>query len=208
MPAFKFPTQYSFTWLLLILTLMTPLCSADTSPAQIMSRAMLSMMDTMGDLAHQYKRRDNWNYGNSWNRYGSHPPSTITTYPGDYYPGQPPLPYEAAPYYQNQTQSEVDGIWIGRNGEIVLVMYGYFRIYADAETYHDGRYRIDDDLLLMQDPETGKSQQYQFALDSGRMIMRDRYGNYLLFKQLPIPVPPYALIPQNEPTKQPEADSE
>ncbi|MET0053893.1 MAG: hypothetical protein ABW108_03705, partial [Candidatus Thiodiazotropha sp. 6PLUC10] len=64
------------------------------------------------------------------------------------------------------------------------------------------------DLLLMQDPESGLTQKYQFVLESGRMIMRDKHGNYLLFKQLPIPVPPYALIPQTEPVQQPETDSE
>ncbi len=207
MPAFKLPTHHYSIWLLIVLSVVIPLCSADTSPARIMSRAMLSMMDTMGNLAHQYKRGDDWSY-NNWNRSRSYRPPTIPAYPEGYYSEQRPPLYDPEPYYQDPMQSEVDGIWLGRGGEIVLVMYGYFRIYADAETYQDGRYHIDGDLLLMQDPESGLTQKYQFVLESGRMIMRDKHGNYLLFKQLPIPVPPYALIPQTEPVQQPETDSE
>lgn len=184
--------------LILMISLATPFCHAANSPAQIMSRAMLSMMDTMGDLAHQYKRGDNWSRNSEWAKPGYYPPAGITGYPGGYYPRQQPIPYAAPPYYQNQDTAEVDGIWLGQSGEIVLVMYGYFRIYADADTYRDGRYRIDGDWLLMHDPETGVTQEYQYALDSGRMIMRNKNGTLLLFKQLPIPIPPYALIPETD----------
>jgi hypothetical protein len=85
-------------------------------------------------------------------------------------------------------------------------MYGYFRVYADTETYRDGRYQIDRDLLTMVDPANGTSQTYQYALDSGRMIMRNRAGQILLFKQLPIPVPPQTLIPGPEPKIAPPSD--
>ena len=167
---------------------------------------MLAMMNTMGDLAHQFKQGDNWHYGNGplpyngWQGFNSYPPWGLSGYPGYYYPGgtggQPAYPYGAAPYYNTITPAEVDGIWIGQAGEIVLVMYGHFRIYADAEIYRDGRYRIDGQRLLMHDPRSGATQAYQYALDSGRMIMRGEDGTVLLFKQLPIPIPPYLLVPE------------
>ena len=173
---------------------------------------MLAMMDTMGDLAHQFKKGDNWNYGSgslpydSWQGFNSYPPRALSGYPGGYYPGTipgpPAYPYGATPYYSTKTPSEVDGIWIGQGGEIVLVMYGYFRIYADAEIYRDGRYRIDGQRLLMHDPESGITLEYQYALDSGRMIMRGENGTLLLFKQLPIPIPPYMLLPKTDSTYQ------
>ena len=107
------------------------------------------------------------------------------------------------PHYTTQPRSEVDGIWIGQGGEIVLVMYGYFRVYADTETYRDGRYQIEGDLLHMHDLSNGMSQTYQYALDSGRMIMRNREGVLLLFKQLPIPIPPQTLYqaPNHKPNR-------
>jgi hypothetical protein len=112
------------------------------------------------------------------------------------------------PYYGDRPRSEVDGIWIGQGGEIVLVMYGYFRVYADAETYRDGRYEIDQDLLHMYNLANGNSQTYQYALDSGRMIMRNRQGQILLFKQLPIPVPVQSLLPRPEPQTEPPSEAD
>ncbi|MEJ2621286.1 MAG: hypothetical protein P8163_13780 [Candidatus Thiodiazotropha sp.] len=185
--------------LVLLLSAVIPQTYAGNSASQIMSSAMLAMMDTMGDLAHRYKRGDNW-YNDSdrvnpypYPYYG--PPAYANAYP----PAQPSGSYALPPYYRNLPRSEVDGIWIGQGGEIVLVMYGYFRVYADAETYRDGRYEIDQDLLRLYDLANGASQTYQYALDSGRMIMRNRQGQILLFKQLPIPIPLQSLLPKPEP---------
>ncbi|ODB83470.1 hypothetical protein A3193_11185 [Candidatus Thiodiazotropha endoloripes] len=205
--------QSAMGWLrksLICLMLLLPLglsqSHAANSASQIMSSAMLAMMDTMGDLAHRYKRGDNW-YNDSYRinpnpyPYGSPP-----TYPEYYPPAQPSGPYPMPPHYTTQPRSEVDGIWIGQGGEIVLVMYGYFRVYADTETYRDGRYQIEGDLLHMHDLSNGMSQTYQYALDSGRMIMRNREGVLLLFKQLPIPIPPQTLIPSPQPQTEPLSD--
>jgi hypothetical protein len=93
-----------------------------------------------------------------------------------------------------KSKSVLDGIWVGRGGEIVLVMYGHFRIYANADVYRDGRYRIVGNKLYMLDPETDRVQRYDYALDNGQMIMRSDSGEFLYFKQLPIPIPPYNLI--------------
>ncbi|MET0067963.1 MAG: hypothetical protein ABW076_16585 [Candidatus Thiodiazotropha sp.] len=209
-----------------------------TSPSEIMSRAMLSMMDAMGNLAFQFKKDDGWDFSRGtqpfnsgispfmyqpWNMPGTssympgglsgYPggfmpgtvpgmtpglsPGTMSGLPGSYLPGQSMLPSSPASQYRYETASELDGIWVGRSGEIVLVMYGYFRIYASAETYRDGRYRIEEDRILMHDPESGVTQTYQFRLDEGRMIMRGESGNILLFKKLPIPIPAYMLLPES-----------
>ncbi|MCG7926511.1 MAG: hypothetical protein JAY67_13370 [Candidatus Thiodiazotropha taylori] len=193
---------------MLLLPLSIPQSHAANSASSIMSSAMLAMMDTMGDLAHSYKRGDNWyndRYRINPNPYSYWAPPT---YPEYYPPSQPSGPYPMPPHYTSQPRSEVDGIWIGQGGEIVLVMYGYFRVYADTETYRDGRYQIDGDLLHMHDLTNGSSQTYQYALDSGRMIMRNREGVLLLFKQLPIPIPPQNLIPPAQPRTEPPSDTQ
>ncbi|MCG8019791.1 MAG: hypothetical protein JAZ20_05180 [Candidatus Thiodiazotropha weberae] len=198
----------SLIWLILLLPMGLSQSHAGSSAASIMSSAMLTMMDTMGDLAHRYKRGDDWHSDNY--RVNPNPYSywASPTYPEYYPPTQPPGPYPMPPHYTTEPRSEVDGIWIGQGGEIVLVMYGYFRVYADTETYRDGRYQIDGDLLHMHDLENGMSQTYQYALDSGRMIMRNREGVLLLFKQLPIPIPPQTLIPPPQPQIEPPSDTD
>jgi hypothetical protein len=183
-----------------------------------MSKAMIAMMDTMGELAHRFKGDTDWdfNIGSSpyggWNeRNGSPWGGSGWRYPGYGSPLQgPPYTYsmpgfDSRPDYgfgiptppaTNQTghKSILDGIWIGRGGEIVLVMYGHFRIYANSQVYRDGRYRIVGNKLYMLDPQTELVQAYDYKLEEGKMIMRSASGTLLYFKQLPIPIPPYTLI--------------
>ena len=73
-------------------------------------------------------------------------------------------------------------------------MYGYFRIYANADTYRDGRYEVRGNQLAMIDPASGKGRTYDFALSEGRLVLSDKDGNLLLFRQLPIPVPPFSVF--------------
>ncbi|MCU7815751.1 MAG: hypothetical protein KZQ81_11210 [Candidatus Thiodiazotropha sp. (ex Rostrolucina anterorostrata)] len=215
---------YPMIWLIPLLFFTLSSSFAATSPSRIMSKAMIAMMDTMGDLAQQFKGDGNWGFGsnaspsNSWNGFNSTPwgvpgsPYPMSPIPGMGLPGQYPYlppgaggfpmqgsnPFSSAPIHPAVPKSIVDGIWIGQAGEIVLVMYGHFRIYASAEVYRDGRYRIQGNKLIMFDPETETTLEYDYALDSGRMIMRSESGTLLLFKQLPIPIPPYLLTPSDK----------
>jgi hypothetical protein len=192
--------------------------SAET-PSNIMSRAMLAMMDVMGNLANQYKSKGNWSLGSGYSPYGlsglnSSPWSLYGApgglYPGTGWPGGMPLqspapglgvsPWQgfnplSSPYNQQlPARSAVDGIWLGQGGELVLVMYGHFRIYASAEVYRDGLFEISGDRLVMVDPESENRMLFEYRLDEGRMILRSQSGDVMLFKQLPIPIPPQTIF--------------
>jgi hypothetical protein len=211
---------FIFRLALISLLLSIPSLLPAASPSHIMSQAMLAMMDTMGDLAHRFKGNGNWSLGNSYSPYSSL--NGLSGYPLNYYampgngfpgtglpyglplqsptpgfgglPGQSGVPL-ASPFNQPQPNlSPVDGIWVGRGGEIVLVMYGHFRIYASAEVYQDGRFEISNDRLVMYDPESERRMVFNYYLEDGRMILRSESGTTLLFKQLPIPIPPYNLF--------------
>ncbi|MES9994243.1 MAG: hypothetical protein ABW098_20020 [Candidatus Thiodiazotropha sp.] len=210
---------HPWIWLITLLYIMPSASFATTSPSTIMSRAMIAMMDTMGDLAHRFKGETDWDFdfntspssswygrgGSPWGSPGWHyphyPPSLLGDNPYTYsmpgfdggpgYGSAPLSPYAASPATH---KSVVDGIWVGRGGEIVLVMYGHFRIYASSKRYRDGRYRIVGNKLFMLDPETNLVQAYDYHLEEGKMVMRSESGTLLYFKQLPIPIPPYTLI--------------
>ena len=184
--------------------------------SSIMSQAMLSMMDAMGKMAQDYSRNRDLSpsyYGqpsSGWQ--GMISPWNMYSLPGTGIPGQQQIqglvgqaPAVAQQSFQGMTnslqpipnlspQSSLDGIWQGQSGELVLVMYGHFRIYANADNYRDGRYEVLDDHIIMHDPQTGAKRAYEFALSEGRLVLRDREGDLLLFRQLPIPIPPYSLI--------------
>jgi hypothetical protein len=216
MHRFRRITVHQWIWLIPLLFVALPASQAARSPANIMSKAMIAMMDTMGELAHRFKGETDWDFdissspSGSWYGWNGSPwGNPGWGYPGYRSPQQGLYPYSytapgfdglpmqgLAPRPQPPTSSRsiLDGIWIGRGGEIVLVMYGHFRIYANAEVYRDGRYRIAGNKLYMLDPETDLVQAYDYALDEGRMIMRSESGEFLYFKQLPIPIPPYNLI--------------
>lgn len=184
--------------------------ASGSAAATMMSQAMLTMMDIMGNLAQQYSSNRRWN--NSYVPFETMGGAPMAMYamPGGI-PGQQQiqtltegardgLPAITNPgqamggMFPAPNQSPLDGIWQGQAGEIVLVMYGHFRIYADSDHYRDGRYEINDNLLVMHDPQTGNSRSYEYAFSEGRMALRDKDGNLLLFRQLPIPIPSYSLI--------------
>jgi len=192
--------------------------SAET-PSSIMSKAMIAMMDVMGNMANQYKSKGNWSLGSGYSPYGlsglNSTPWSLYSAPGGLYPGagwpggiplQSPAPGFgtspwqglnplASPYNRLLTErSAVDGIWLGQGGELVLVMYGHFRIYASAEVYRDGLFEIAGDKLMMYDPESENRMLFEYRLDEGRMILRSQSGAIMRFKQLPIPIPPQTLF--------------
>ncbi len=176
---------------------------------------MLTMMDAMGDLAQRYKHNGNWSLGSGFSPYSSlyglsGNPLNLYSTPGSPWmggmpmqspvpglgglPAQPGFPQSPGMPQFTPSLSPVDGIWLGRGGEIVLVMYGHFRIYASAEVYQDGRFEILGDRLVMYDPQSERRMVFDYYLEDGRMMLRNAAGDLLLFKQLPIPIPPYSLI--------------
>ena len=220
--------------------LLTPLSpqAASSAASTLMSQAMLSMMDAMGNFAQQYNRNRDWSYGgysqpfSNWQGM-NYAPWSMYAMPGGI-PGQQQfqglvnqaptvasnaqqalqgmvqqVPNTATGTTQPQppsgvstpaatpnlpAQSSLDGIWQGRGGEIVLVMYGHFRIYADSDNYRDGLYQIDDKWLTLYDPQTGSRKSFEYALSEGRMVLRDENDQLLLYRQLPIPIPPYSIF--------------
>jgi hypothetical protein len=220
-----------------LLSLPLPQLAASSAASSLMSQAMLSMMDAMGNLAQQYNRNRDWSYGQPfsgwqgmysapWAAYGM--PGAI---PGQQqmqgFMNQAPeaassaqqtlqgmaqqLPNTATGRAYPPAQSSLDGIWQGRDGEIVLVMYGHFRIYADSDHYRDGYYQIDENWITLFDPRSGSSKTYEYAFSEGRMVLRDENDQLLLYRQLPIPVPPYSIFSgQSQPStqQQPASDQE
>lgn len=198
---------------LLFLLLAMPIASSAETPSSIMSKAMIAMMDTMGDLALQFKSRGNWSLGSGYSPYGLstryNDPWNLYSRSGPHYPGGAPLqsppgygarPWaETAPLYSPAyppfpERSAVDGIWLGQGGELVLVMYGHFRIYASAEIYRDGLFEIRGDKLVMYDPQSDQRMAFDYRFEEGRMLLRSPSGALMLFKQLPIPIPPQGLF--------------
>lgn len=197
--------------------------TAGSVASNLMSQAMITMMDAMGEMAHGYRNRGDSGWG-GWQGMNAVPWSAyavpgMTALSGSGIPGQAQMQELAsqAPqsyiqgqsslqdllqqptYWRNSDPSPLNGIWQGQQGEIVLVMYGHFRVYASPDVYRDGDYEIRDGYIIMRDPKTGMQKPYEYVLDKGRMVMRDSDGDLLLFRQMPIPVPTYDVFSGQQP---------
>lgn len=81
--------------------------------------------------------------------------------------------------------SLLEGRWQGRAGEIFEVHGNRFRIYQDPQNYREGIIeQIDDRRLSMRDPESGVTREYEYAVNQGRLVLRDTAGNLMLYRQL------------------------
>lgn len=203
---------------LLCLLLVLPASAPAETPSSIMSKVMLAMMDAMGNLALQFKNRGGGSFGSGYFPYGLPNRYNIPRalrygpgrYPGSNWTGGVPLqsplsghgarprrgmaPLSSPAYAPLSGRSPVDGIWLGQGGELVLVMYGHFRIYASAELYRDGLFEILGDKLVMYDPQGNQPIAFDYRFEEARMALRSPTGAVMLFKRLPIPISPQNLF--------------
>ena len=76
----------------------------------------------------------------------------------------------------------LNGVWMGRAGEWLLIKAPYFRLMSGRGQHLDGMFRLRDDLLIMQTQQSDRPWLYEFAEDQGRLVLRDRQGNLFLYR--------------------------
>gem|GEM_PF-1539303 len=203
----------SITSIMTMLALLFAIPAAVANDASnTMARAMITMMDAMGKIANQYNQKRNpfdnaLPYNNSafrplnpWQSpyttpWGTGYPATINNLPGDRVPGQwsgyapPATPLQSLPAVSYR--SPLDGAWKGRGGEALLILNGYFRIYADAEHHRDGEIRLDDRHVYMRVSGSDSVKTYEYAHHDGNLAMRSQEGRLLLYRRMPISLPDF-----------------
>ncbi|MFZ1537169.1 MAG: hypothetical protein WAT23_07285 [Chromatiaceae bacterium] len=80
--------------------------------------------------------------------------------------------------------SRLDGIWEGRNGELLIVQGNRFRIYPGSSGYVDGYIQLSGERLAMYNPENAHISPYDFAESNGRLALRDGNGDLFLYRRL------------------------
>ena len=143
---------------------------------------MLNMMDRMGfiDLDDYPDRTGadyDWNSSPSWQSYDGYSPSLYPPAPMSRIP-VPKMPLQPRP------APPLNGIWQGRSGEILMIRDGHFRIYVSRDRYRQGKLRIRGKTLYMRDPRTNTTNEYEFAIQKGRMALRDAEGRLLLYRRI------------------------
>ncbi|EGV18643.1 hypothetical protein [Thiocapsa marina] len=82
------------------------------------------------------------------------------------------------------TASPLEGIWEGSDDGLLIVQGGRYRIYAPFSGYIDGDMRITGDRVELTNRREGFSQEFEYALDQGRLVLRDRQGQIYLYRRL------------------------
>lgn len=80
--------------------------------------------------------------------------------------------------------SQLEGVWEGRDGELVIVQGERFRIYSPELRRVDGLMRIQGNRLALYNPLDGQARPFEFAEHQGRLIMRDLAGQLYLYRRL------------------------
>jgi len=80
--------------------------------------------------------------------------------------------------------SPLEGVWEGRNGELVIVQGNRFRIYSGTAGYVDGYVQVQDGRLAMYTPGDEQARPFEYAESQGRLILRDGGGEVYLYRRL------------------------
>jgi len=80
--------------------------------------------------------------------------------------------------------SPLDGVWEGRNGELLIVKGNRFRIYPGYAGYVDGYVKLSGDRLAMYNPSDQNVLPFEYAESEGRLVLRDDAGQLFLYRRL------------------------
>jgi hypothetical protein len=80
--------------------------------------------------------------------------------------------------------SLLEGVWEGRDGELLVVQGDRFRIYSALMQRVDGLVHIQGNRLALYNPLDQHAQAFEFAESQGRLVMRDVEGQVYLYRRL------------------------
>ena len=81
------------------------------------------------------------------------------------------------------TTGQLDGIWELDKGGFVVIRGSNARLYLSREKFQDFRVGYDRQNLWWTPTTGGTRSRYRYQLSDGRMILRDKEGNYLLLSR-------------------------
>lgn len=83
-----------------------------------------------------------------------------------------------------QQAGGLDGLWEAAGGGLLIVQGGNYRLYAQDGTYVDGAIRLSGQRVQMVSRRARVALDLEYALDQGRLAMRDGVGRVYLYRRL------------------------
>jgi hypothetical protein len=91
------------------------------------------------------------------------------------FPGGAGFPWSGGP---------LEGIWEGRNGELLIVQGNRFRLYPGESGYLDGYLQASGDRLALYNPGDDQARPFEYTESEGRLVLRDQDGQIYLYRRL------------------------
>ena len=82
------------------------------------------------------------------------------------------------------TGAALEGIWEAAGGGLLIVQGGNYRLYAPHWAYVDGTIQVTGNRLQLTSRRANFSLTFEFALDQGRLALRDGNGQVMLYRRL------------------------
>lgn len=96
----------------------------------------------------------------------------------------------------SQGARSLEGIWEGRDGELLIVQGNRFRIYSPGLQRVDGYIQVKGNRLALFNPADENARAFEYAESQGRLIMRGTEGEVYLYRRLRLdPIEPTASAP-------------
>jgi hypothetical protein len=148
--------------------------------ADAMANAMARMMESMGfkDIGSPGSAGGYGPMGSSgW-------PSAFAPWSG--VPGQfgPSMPTSGRGVDVGWGNSVFEGVWEDNQGGLLIVQGGSYRLYSSCNGSVDGDIRVSSDRVGLTNWKESFTQTFEFALDQGRLALRNQSGQVFLYRRL------------------------
>ncbi|MGQ9659371.1 MAG: hypothetical protein ACUVT0_04595 [Thermochromatium sp.] len=78
----------------------------------------------------------------------------------------------------------MEGLWEDNQGGLLIVQGGFYRLYSACRGYIEGEIWVRNDRVDLSNRAENFTQSFEFALDQGRLALRDRNGQLYLYRRL------------------------
>lgn len=78
----------------------------------------------------------------------------------------------------------LEGIWEGSDDGLLIVQGERYRLYAPLSGYIAGDLRVRGERIELSNQRESFTQQFEYALDQGRLVLRDQNGRIYLYRRL------------------------
>lgn len=93
-----------------------------------------------------------------------------------------------ANHEHSQTAPEItgvlEGVWEDNQGGLLIVQRNHYRIYSSCNGFIDGDILVNAKQVALTNRREKFTQTFEFALDNGRLVLRNQNGDVFLYRLL------------------------